>query len=98
MHHMKGITLQDLTTYYGIHNVSKIFYNPSYKLLFREETYPFLEGFERGVITKLGTVSVDTGIFTGQSPKDKYIIRDDITRNTIWWADQSKGKNDNKPH
>lgn len=98
MHHVKGIIPQDLAAY-GIHNVSEIFYNPSYKLLFREETDPSLKGFERGVITKLGAVSVDTGIFTGRSPKDKYIVRDDITRNTVWGADQDKGKgkNDNKP-
>ncbi|MBB1175174.1 phosphoenolpyruvate carboxykinase (ATP), partial [Klebsiella pneumoniae] len=62
-----------------------------------EETDPSLEGFERGVVTKLGAVSVDTGIFTGRSPKDKYIVRDDITRDTVWWADQGQGKNDNKP-
>ncbi|TOL44169.1 hypothetical protein CGH97_24595, partial [Vibrio parahaemolyticus] len=41
--------------------------------------------------------AVDTGIFTGRSPKDKYIVRDDVTRDTVWWADQGKGKNDNKP-
>ncbi|MCE1782380.1 phosphoenolpyruvate carboxykinase (ATP), partial [Enterobacter hormaechei] len=50
-----------------------------------------------GTLTNLGAVAVDTGIFTGRSPKDKYIVRDDITRDTVWWADQGKGKNDNKP-
>ncbi|CAI1937755.1 phosphoenolpyruvate carboxykinase (ATP) [Serratia marcescens] len=93
---VKGITPQDLAAY-GIHDVSEIVHNPSYELLFKEETDPSLEGFERGVVTKLGAVSVDTGIFTGRSPKDKYIVRDDITRDTVWWADQGKGKNDNKP-
>jgi phosphoenolpyruvate carboxykinase (ATP) len=93
---VKGITPQDLAAY-GIHNVGEIVHNPSYDLLFKEETDPSLEGYERGVVTKLGAVSVDTGIFTGRSPKDKYIVRDDITRDTVWWADQGKGKNDNKP-
>src|SRR5690606_6342561 len=68
---------------------------PSYELLFEEETRPGLEGYEKGVVTNLGAVAVDTGIFTGRSPKDKYIVRDDVTRDTFWWADQ--GKNDNKP-
>lgn len=62
-----------------------------------EETRPGLEGYEKGTVTTLGAVAVDTGIFTGRSPKDKYIVRDDTTRNTVWWADQGKGKNDNKP-
>lgn len=66
-----------------MHNVSESFYNLSYKRLFREEIDLSLEGFERGVITKLGAVSVDTGIFTGRSPKDKYIVRDDTIRNTV---------------
>lgn len=84
----------DLTRY-GIENVSDIVYNPSYEVLFEEETKASLEGFERGVITESGAVAVDTGIFTGRSPKDKYIVRDDVTRDTLWWSDQ--GKNDNKP-
>jgi phosphoenolpyruvate carboxykinase (ATP) len=80
---------------YGITNVSEILYNPSYELLFEEETKPGLEGFDKGVVTTLGAVSVDTGIFTGRSPKDKYIVRDDTSRDTVWWSDQ--GKNDNNP-
>ena len=60
-----------------------------------EETLPGLEGYEKGVVTELGAVAVDTGIFTGRSPKDKYIVKDDTTRDTMWWSDQ--GKNDNKP-
>ena len=59
-----------------------------------EETNPTLEGFEKGFQTESGAISVDTGIFTGRSPKDKYIVKDETTRNTIWWSDQ--GKNDNK--
>lgn len=82
---------------YGINDTREIIYNPDYDLLFKEETAPGLQGFERGQITELGAVNVDTGIFTGRSPKDKYIVRDDTTLDTIWWADQGKGKNDNKP-
>uniref|UniRef100_UPI0036DD8FF4 phosphoenolpyruvate carboxykinase (ATP) n=1 Tax=Photorhabdus sp. RM322S TaxID=3342825 RepID=UPI0036DD8FF4 len=93
---VKGITPQELADY-GIHDVSEIVYNPSYELLFLEETKPSLEGYESGTLTDLGAVAVDTGIFTGRSPKDKYIVRDDVTRDTVWWADQGKGKNDNKP-
>ncbi|WP_445373593.1 phosphoenolpyruvate carboxykinase (ATP) [Photorhabdus tasmaniensis] len=93
---VKGITPQELADY-GIHDVSEIVYNPSYELLFSEETKLSLEGYESGTLTNLGAVAVDTGIFTGRSPKDKYIVRDDVTRDTVWWADQGKGKNDNKP-
>lgn len=91
-----GITEQELAVY-GIRGVSEIVYNPSYELLFSEETQSSLQGYERGTLTNLGAVAVDTGIFTGRSPKDKYIVRDDVTRDTVWWADQGKGKNDNKP-
>ena len=80
---------------YGIHDTQEVVYNPSYDLLFEEETKAGLEGYEKGVVTELGAVSVDTGIFTGRSPKDKFIVRDDTTRDTVWWSDQ--GKNDNKP-
>ncbi|QWT42396.1 phosphoenolpyruvate carboxykinase (ATP) [Dickeya dadantii] len=93
---IKGITPEALTAY-GIHDVREIVYNPSYDLLFTEETSPTLQGYERGIETQLGAVSVDTGIFTGRSPKDKYIVRDDVTRDTVWWSDQGKGKNDNHP-
>ena len=79
---------------YGINDASEIVYNPSYELLFNEETKAELKGCDKGVVTELGAVNVNTGIFTGRSPKDKYIVRDDITRDTVWWADQ--GKNDNK--
>ncbi|RUO62999.1 phosphoenolpyruvate carboxykinase (ATP) [Pseudidiomarina insulisalsae] len=79
---------------YGITDVTEIVHNPSYDLLFEEETRSDLQGYEKGVVTNLGAVAVDTGIFTGRSPKDKYIVRDETTENTLWWADQ--GKNDNK--
>ncbi|GLS90617.1 phosphoenolpyruvate carboxykinase [ATP] [Psychromonas marina] len=80
---------------YGITGISEIVYNPSYEVLFNEEIADNLTGFEKGTVTSNGTVAVDTGIFTGRSPKDKYIVKDDTTRDTIWWSDQ--GKNDNKP-
>ncbi|MBY6064011.1 phosphoenolpyruvate carboxykinase (ATP) [Pseudidiomarina sediminum] len=79
---------------YGITDVTEVVHNPSYDLLFEEETRSDLQGYEKGVVTKLGAVAVDTGIFTGRSPKDKYIVRDETTKDTLWWADQ--GKNDNK--
>lgn len=82
---------------YGIRDAAEIIYNPSYDLLFDEETRHGLTGYEHGVVTTSGAVAVDTGIFTGRSPKDKYLVRDDLTRDTVWWADQGKGKNDNKP-
>ncbi len=79
---------------YGITDVSEIIRNPSYDLLFEEETRDDLEGYERGRVTSSGCVAVDTGKFTGRSPKDKWIVKDDTTRDTLWWSDQ--GKNDNK--
>ena len=84
----------DLTPY-GISNTPEILHNPSYDILFAEETAANLEGFEVGRLTESGAISVDTGVFTGRSPKDKYLVRDDTTRDTIWWSDQ--GDNDNKP-
>jgi phosphoenolpyruvate carboxykinase (ATP) len=84
----------DLTPY-GIHDTLEIVYNPDYQTLFAEETADNLEGFEIGTLTTSGAIAVDTGDFTGRSPKDKYLVRDDTTRDTIWWADQ--GENDNKP-
>ncbi len=80
---------------YGIVNVKEIVRNPSYEQLYEEELNPDLVGYERGVVTKLGAVNVKTGIFTGRSPKDKYLVMDDTTRDTVWWSEG--GKNDNKP-
>ena len=80
---------------YGIHDVTEIVRNPSYEQLFSEETNPALTGYERGMVTALGAVKVDTGVFTGRSPKDKYLVLDDTTRDTVWWSEG--GKNDNKP-
>ena len=78
---------------YGISGVTEIIHNPSFEVLFAEETRVDLQGFERAVLTDLGAVAVDTGEFTGRSPKDKYIVKDDVTRDTLWWSDQ--GRNDN---
>ena len=80
----------------GIHDVKEVVYNPSYEQLFEEETKPGLEGFEKGTLTTTGAVAVDTGIFTGRSPKDKYIVLDDTTKDTVWWNSDA-AKNDNKP-
>jgi len=80
---------------YGISSTTEVIHNPSYALLFEEETKDGLVGFERGYLTSSGAISVDTGDFTGRSPKDKYLVRDDTTRDTLWWSDQ--GENDNKP-
>ncbi len=92
--HNKAAQL-DLSAY-GIDGITDIIHNASYELLFEEETRTDLEGFERGVVTELGAVAVDTGVFTGRSPKDKYIVKDDTTRNTMWWTSE-RVKNDNKP-
>ncbi len=81
---------------YGITDVVEIFHNPSYELLYEHETSPELEGYEKGQVSELGAVNVMTGIFTGRSPKDKFIVKDDVTRDTIWWT-SDKAKNDNKP-
>jgi phosphoenolpyruvate carboxykinase (ATP) len=81
---------------YGIKDVAEIVYNPSYDFLYNEELSSNLQGFERGHLTELGAVNVMTGIYTGRSPKDKYIVKDDVTKDTIWWT-SDKAVNDNKP-
>ncbi len=81
---------------YGIKNVKEVIYNPSYEFLYKEEMRHDLEGFEKGVLSELGAVNVMTGIFTGRSPKDKYIVMDATSKDTIWWTSE-KAKNDNKP-
>lgn len=81
---------------YGIQDAKEIVYNPSYEVLFKEELKPELEGFEKGQLSDLGAVNVMTGIFTGRSPKDKYIVYDDKSKNTVWWA-SPLNKSDNKP-
>jgi phosphoenolpyruvate carboxykinase (ATP) len=80
---------------YGIKNAQDIIYNPSFEFLYNEELNPNLEGFEKGQLSELGAVNVMTGVFTGRSPKDKYIVNDAITKDTIWWT-SDKAINDNK--
>ena len=81
---------------YGIKNVQEIIQNPTFEQLYNDELNPNLQGFEKGQLTELGAVNVMTGVFTGRSPKDKYIVKDSITENTIWW-NSDKAVNDNKP-
>ena len=81
---------------YGIVDVKEIVYNPSYEQLFEEEMNPNLEGFEKGQLTELDAVNVMTGVFTGRSPKDKFIVKDGTTEDTMWWTSE-QAKNDNKP-
>lgn len=90
------ITPEDLSAY-GIEEVVEIIYNPSYNLLFAEETKPGLSKYERGTITRTGAISVDTGVFTGRSPKDKYVVLDENTKNTVWWKSDKAKVSDNKP-
>ncbi len=81
---------------YGIKDVKKIIHNPSYEELYKDETNPALEGYEKGIETDLGAVDVMTGIYTGRSPKDKYLVKDEVTEDTVWWT-SDEYKNDNKP-
>ena len=81
---------------YGITGTTEIIHNPSYEMLFEEETKPGLEGFEKGQVTELGAVNVMTGIYTGRSPKDKFIVMDENSKDTVWWT-SDEYKNDNHP-
>ncbi|MGN0035847.1 MAG: phosphoenolpyruvate carboxykinase (ATP) [Bacteroidaceae bacterium] len=81
---------------YGITDVKEVLHNPSYEVLFAEETQPGLEGFEKGQETELGAVNVMTGIYTGRSPKDKFLVMDETSKDTVWWTSEEY-KNDNKP-
>jgi phosphoenolpyruvate carboxykinase (ATP) len=90
------ITPEDLSAH-GIKDVIEIIYNPSYNLLFAEETKPGLSRYEKGIITRTGAISVDTGVFTGRSPKDKYVVFDGNTKNTVWWKSEKAKVSDNKP-
>jgi phosphoenolpyruvate carboxykinase (ATP) len=77
--------LREALTSYGIKDVKEIYYNPSYEDLFKDEMNPALTGFDKGVLTELGAVNVMTGIYTGRSPKDKYIVMDKNSKDTVWW-------------
>ena len=81
---------------YGINGATEVIHNPSYDVLFAEETKPGLEGFEVGQVTELGAVNVMTGVYTGRSPKDKFFVKDATSENTVWWT-SDEYKNDNKP-
>ena len=85
----------DLTKY-GITNATKVIYNPSYEELYKAEIDPSLTGYEVGQETELGAVNVMTGIYTGRSPKDKFFVMDEVSKDTIWWT-SDEYKNDNKP-
>lgn len=78
------MTNLDLSNY-GISGVKRVIHNPSYEVMFQAEISEKNEGFEKGVLTETGAVAVKTGIFTGRSPKDKYIVKDSVTESTIWW-------------
>ena len=79
---------------YGIKGTTEVVYNPSYEVLFEEETKASLEGFEKGQVTELGAVNVMTGVYTGRSPKDKFIVDDETSHDTVWWT-SDEYKNDN---
>ncbi len=81
---------------YGIKNVAEVVYNPSYEALFEEELKPELTGYDKGQLTELGAVNVMTGIYTGRSPKDKFIVDDATSHDTVWWT-TPEYPNDNKP-
>ncbi|HCW23303.1 MAG TPA: phosphoenolpyruvate carboxykinase (ATP), partial [Lachnospiraceae bacterium] len=83
-------------TQYGITGTPEIVYNPSYEQLFEEETRPELTGYEKGYVSDLGAVDVFTGIYTGRSPKDKFIVMDENSKDTVWWT-SDEYKNDNHP-
>ena len=89
---MKKIDL----TEYGITGTTEVVYNPSYETLFEEETKPGLTGYEKGQVSELGAVNVMTGIYTGRSPKDKFIVMDENSKDTVWWTSDAY-KNDNHP-
>ena len=81
---------------YGINNVKEIIYNPSYEFLYAEEMKENLTGYDKGQLTELNAVNVMTGVYTGRSPKDKYIVVDENSKNTVWWTSEGY-KNDNHP-
>ena len=81
---------------YGITDVKQVVHNPSYEQLHKDETAEGLVGYEKGVVTELGAMNVMTGIYTGRSPKDKFFVVDDVSKDTVWWTSEEY-KNDNKP-
>lgn len=97
IHYINQNTMSTLDlTKYGITGVKQVFHNPSYEQLFNDETNAALEGYEKGQNTELNAVNVMTGIYTGRSPKDKFFVMDEVSKDTIWWTSEEY-KNDNKP-
>lgn len=82
---------------YGIPEVKELYYNLSYDEIFEHETDPRLTGYDKGTVTNTGAVAVDTGIFTGRSPKDKFIVLEETSRDNIWWKNEQRRSSDNKP-
>ena len=91
-----AVLLENFLSSIGISGVQTIVHNPSYDQLYEDELQPGLEGFARGYLTELGAINVLTGEYTGRSPKDKFIVMDDTTRDSYWWNGNGT-KNDNKP-
>ena len=87
--------MMDLSKY-GITGVTEVLYNPTYEVLYNEETKPGLEGYDKGQVTELGAINVMTGVYTGRSPKDKYIVMDENSKDTVWWT-TPEYPNDNHP-
>ncbi len=87
---------EDLKSY-GIDDVKELYYNLSYDELYEHELDPNNEGYAKGVLTDTGAVAVDTGIFTGRSPKDKYIVEEETSKDNIWWKNEQRKSSDNKP-
>ena len=87
--------MKDLESY-GITGTKEIFHNLSYEELFKHESAPGLDGFDRCYLTETGAMTVDTGIFTGRSPKDKYIVRNPASEKNVWWAQEGRKGSDNK--
>ena len=85
---------------YGIKGVKEILYNPTYEVLYNEETKPGLEGYDKGQVTELGAINVMTGVYTGRSPKDKYIVYDNTTKEgkpgEIWWTTEGYPNDNHK--
>ena len=95
--HEEGSSVISGLSVLGIGPIPQLYYNSSFDELFSHETDPQLLGFEKGHVSTLGAVAVDTGSFTGRSPKDKYIVMDKLSKETVWWADGKPSGSDNKP-
>lgn len=97
MNYRNKIKFEDINEFYRIYGTSNIIYNPEYNKLFNEETDSALTGYDKVVKTNFGAVSINTGVFTGRSPKDKYIVYDDVSMENVWWADGTCSSSNNYP-